>query len=298
MAASQEAKAQDLLVKAEKRLNSWTNFLSGENKYDAAAEMYSKAANLFKVSKNWSEAGKAFEQVAQCHIKLKSAHEAATAYQDAANCYKKVDSSHAVLVYKEAVVSSATTPPPPPPPPPSPPPSPPPLSRAPSPPPPSPPPSPPPLPPPPSPPPPPPSATPPLRPPAGPLARPLSHLPPLRSQAIQIDLGRFTTAAKLQKEIADLCESDGDTAGAMDAYQQARACATHARACMPQPHTRTHVARPARRRRRFASAIRVSTLLIVTLVVLRQAADWYQAEESTSAANACLLKVAGFEPEP
>ena len=162
MAASQEAKAQELLVKAEKRLNSWTNFLSGENKYDAAAEMYSKAANLFKVSKNWSEAGKAFEQVAQCHIKLKSAHEAATAYQDAANCYKKVDSSHAVLVYKEAV-------------------------------------------------------------------------------AIQIDLGRFTTAAKLQKEIADLCESDGDTAGAMDAYQQA--------------------------------------------------ADWYQAEESTSAANQCLLKV-------
>ena len=59
--------------------------------------------------------------------------------------------------------------------------------------------------------------------------------------AIQIDLGRFTTAAKLQKEIADLCESDGDTAGAMDAYQQA--------------------------------------------------ADWYQAEESTSAANQCLLKV-------
>ena len=108
MAASQEAKAQDLLVKAEKRLNSWTNFLSGENKYDAAAEMYSKAANLFKVSKNWSEAGKAFEQVAQCHIKLKSAHEAATAYQDAANCYKKVDSSHAVLVYKEAVVRGHT----------------------------------------------------------------------------------------------------------------------------------------------------------------------------------------------
>ena len=26
----------------------------------------------------------------------------------------------------------------------------------------------------------------------------------------------------------------------------------------------------------------------------QQAADWYQAEESTSAANQCLLKVAGF----
>jgi len=201
MAASQEAKAQDLLVKAEKRLNSWTNFLSGENKYDAAAEMYSKAANLFKVSKNWSEAGKAFEQVAQCHIKLKSAHEAATAYQDAANCYKKVDSSHAVLVYKEAVVrghtraravarlarlgSSCI------------------LHRLPS------------------------QRRHLLGPPTPP--RPVARLPTARPsaaaaarpQAIQIDLGRFTTAAKLQKEIADLCESDGDTAGAMDAYQQA-----------------------------------------------------------------------------
>ena len=109
MAASQEAKAHDLMAKAEKKLASWLNF-SGD-KYDGAAELYSKAANLFKVSKNWSEAGNAFEQVAQCHIKLKSAHEAATAYQDAANCYKKVDSSHAVLVYKEAVVRSPTTPP-------------------------------------------------------------------------------------------------------------------------------------------------------------------------------------------
>ena len=102
MSAAQEAKAYDLVKQAEKRLASWLN-LSG-NKYDDAAELYSKAANLFKVSKNWSEAGKAFEQVAQCHLKLKSAHEAATAYSDAANCYKKTDSAHAVLLYKEAVV--------------------------------------------------------------------------------------------------------------------------------------------------------------------------------------------------
>ena len=102
MSVSQEAKAYDLVKQAEKRLASWLN-LSG-NKYDDAAELYSKAANLFKVSKNWSEAGKAFEQVAQCHLKLKSAHEAATAYSDAANCYKKTDSAHAILLYKEAVV--------------------------------------------------------------------------------------------------------------------------------------------------------------------------------------------------
>jgi len=163
MAASQEAKAYDLVAKAEKRLGSWLN-LSG-NKYDDAAELYGKAANMFKVSKNWTEAGKCFEQVAQMHLKLKSAHEAATAYTDAANCYKKTDSAHAVLLYKEAV-------------------------------------------------------------------------------AIQVDLGRFTTAAKQQKEIGELCEAENDLAAAMEAYQTA--------------------------------------------------ADFYLGEESTSAANQCLLKVAGF----
>ena len=62
---------------------------------------------------------------------------------------------------------------------------------------------------------------PPASPPKVPSGSPAHPPPPPRPQAIQIDLGRFTTAAKLQKEIADLCESDGDTAGAMDAYQQA-----------------------------------------------------------------------------
>ena len=162
-AAGQEAKAYDLVAQAEKKLKSWLN-LSG-NKHDDAAELYGKAANLFKVAKNWSEAGKCFEQVAQMHLKLKSAHEAATAYSDAANCYKKTDTTHAVLLYKEAV-------------------------------------------------------------------------------AVQIDLGRFTQAAKMQKEIGELCEAESDVPSAIEAFQAA--------------------------------------------------ADYYQGEESTSAANQCLLKVAGF----
>ena len=79
------------------------------------------------------------------------------------------------------------------------------------------------------------------------------------------------------------------------------AAATHThthtrRATCPPPDLPAAAANASLPRKR--RAIRVSTLLIVTLVVLRQAADWYQAEESTSAANACLLKVAGFEPEP
>mmetsp|Transcript_16820 Transcript_16820/g.27886 ORF Transcript_16820/g.27886 Transcript_16820/m.27886 type:complete len:287 (+) Transcript_16820:135-995(+) len=61
---------------------------------------------------------------------------------------------------------------------------------------------------------------------------------------VHIDLGRFTTAAKLQKEIAELHEGQTDLEAAMKAFETA--------------------------------------------------ADYYRGEESTSAANQCLLKVAGF----
>jgi len=47
---SQEDKARALVEKAEKRLNSWSLFSSG-SKFEDAAELYTKAANLFKVSK-------------------------------------------------------------------------------------------------------------------------------------------------------------------------------------------------------------------------------------------------------
>lgn len=157
-------KARTLVQKAEKKLTSWSLF-GGTSKYEEAAEMFTKAANLFKVAKQWNDAGSAFEQTARCHLKCDSPHEAATAYSDAANCYKKTDAQRAILLYKEGV-------------------------------------------------------------------------------ALQIDMGRFTTAAKLQKEIAELHEGENNLEEAMDAYQTA--------------------------------------------------ADYYLGEESNSAANQCLLKVAGF----
>lgn len=62
--------------------------------------------------------------------------------------------------------------------------------------------------------------------------------------SLHIDLGRFNTAAKVQKEIGELYEAEGDMPAAMDAYQTA--------------------------------------------------ADYYQAEETSNAANQVLLKVAGI----
>jgi len=137
--ASVDAKADELIAKAKKKLNSW---FAGESKYEDAAELYGKAANLYKANKRWDEAGAAFLEVAAMHTKLKSAHEIATAYQDAANCYKKTNASKALTLYQEAV-------------------------------------------------------------------------------AIHIDLGRFTQAAKLQKESGDLAEAEGDLKAAMEAYQTA-----------------------------------------------------------------------------
>ena len=40
--------------------------------------------------------------------------------------------------------------------------------------------------------------------------------------AVQIDLGRFTTAAKLQKEIGEMCEAENDLKAAMEAFQAAK----------------------------------------------------------------------------
>jgi len=136
-----EAKAAELIAKAEKKLTSWS-FFGGVQKYEDAAELFTKGANMYKVLKKWDLAGEAFEKTGSCNLKSQSAHEAATAYQDAANCYKKIDAPKAITMYKEAV-------------------------------------------------------------------------------ALQIDLGRFTTAAKLQKEIAELQEGEGDLTSAMDSFQTA-----------------------------------------------------------------------------
>eukprot|EP01104_Vermistella_antarctica_P012125 TRINITY_DN3457_c0_g1_i2.p1 TRINITY_DN3457_c0_g1~~TRINITY_DN3457_c0_g1_i2.p1 ORF type:complete len:311 (-),score=74.69 TRINITY_DN3457_c0_g1_i2:118-984(-) len=162
-----EQKANEWIQKAEKKLTSF-GWFSGNQKYEDAAEYYGKAANLFKMSKQWERAGAIFIKQADCHIQLNSKHEAATAYVSAANCYKKCNTSDAIRCLKFAV-------------------------------------------------------------------------------EYYTDEGRFTIAAKQQKDIAEICESDADLEGAVANYQTA--------------------------------------------------ADYYEGEGSNSAANSCLLKVAGFSAQ-
>jgi alpha-soluble NSF attachment protein len=63
---------------------------SGANKVEDAIECYHRAANMFKMSKNWQQAGSAFCAAGNLHAQAGSRHDAATNYVDASNCFKKV----------------------------------------------------------------------------------------------------------------------------------------------------------------------------------------------------------------
>ncbi|OWK15828.1 hypothetical protein Celaphus_00004660 [Cervus elaphus hippelaphus] len=66
-------------------------FPRGSSKIEEACEIYARAANMFKMAKNWSAAGSAFCQAAQLHLQLQSKHDAATCFVDAGNAFKKAD---------------------------------------------------------------------------------------------------------------------------------------------------------------------------------------------------------------
>ena len=101
-AEAAEKKAHELIVKADKKLNSWFASLTGSATEDAE-ELYTKAANQLKVAKQWEQAGAAFEKAARCHMKMQSPFDAGSSYTDAAQCYKKSNPNQAVLIFKEVV---------------------------------------------------------------------------------------------------------------------------------------------------------------------------------------------------
>lgn len=78
-------------------------YSGGSSRLDEALECYARAANLFKMAKNWSQAGKSFCEAANLHAKAGSRHDAATNYVDASNCYKKTDTNEAVKCLLKAI---------------------------------------------------------------------------------------------------------------------------------------------------------------------------------------------------
>mmetsp|Transcript_1818 Transcript_1818/g.6484 ORF Transcript_1818/g.6484 Transcript_1818/m.6484 type:complete len:293 (+) Transcript_1818:269-1147(+) len=98
-------KAHELVAKAEKKLkgNFLGNMFGGTSKYEDAVELFAKAANNYKLAKEWKLAAETFVRVAECHKELESIHEMTTAYVEAAHCYKKIDVAECVRMLELAI---------------------------------------------------------------------------------------------------------------------------------------------------------------------------------------------------
>ncbi|XP_032297571.1 alpha-soluble NSF attachment protein [Coturnix japonica] len=98
--AGKEKEALQLLAEADKKVRGSQSFFAGlfggSSRIEEACDIYARAANMFKMAKNWSAAGNAFCQAAQLHLQLQSKHDAATNFVDAGNAFKKADPQEAI----------------------------------------------------------------------------------------------------------------------------------------------------------------------------------------------------------
>jgi len=78
-------------------------FGGGSSKYEEAGEMFTRAANSFKMAKNPAMAANSYCKAAECQIKAGSKHEAAMSYVNASNCIKKTNIAEAQQHLKMAV---------------------------------------------------------------------------------------------------------------------------------------------------------------------------------------------------
>jgi len=102
-----ESEALECLAEGDRSVKSSKGFFSSlfgsQGKLEDAKASYTRAGNLFKMSKNWNEAGSAYKKAAELSNQLSCKHEAATSLVDAANCYKKVDVEAAANCFQEAI---------------------------------------------------------------------------------------------------------------------------------------------------------------------------------------------------
>ncbi|TNN66614.1 Alpha-soluble NSF attachment protein [Liparis tanakae] len=93
--SGKEKEAMALVAEADKKMKSSQSFFGamfgGSSKTEEACDMYVRAANMYKMAKNWCAAGNAFSQAAHLHLQMQSKHDAATNFIDAGNAFKKAD---------------------------------------------------------------------------------------------------------------------------------------------------------------------------------------------------------------
>ena len=78
------------------------SMFSGGPKYDEAADLYQKAANQFKLAKDWQSAADCFCSFAFCSAKAGMPSEESAGYVDAARCLKNISASESVEWFEKA----------------------------------------------------------------------------------------------------------------------------------------------------------------------------------------------------
>ncbi|KAF1375443.1 hypothetical protein PFLUV_G00220220 [Perca fluviatilis] len=105
--SGKEKEAMQLMAEADKKVKASGSFLGGmfggNHKVEDACEIYARAANMFKMAKNWSAAGNAFCQAARLHMQLQNKLDSATSFVDAGNAYKKADPQEAINCLNQAI---------------------------------------------------------------------------------------------------------------------------------------------------------------------------------------------------
>jgi len=98
--------AKDLVRKADQKLQSGggaLKFLFGGPNYSEAQDMYTQAANQFKLAKEWQEAAKCYAQCAFCANKEGDLNGEASNYMEAGHVLKKISTLQAVQEYEKAI---------------------------------------------------------------------------------------------------------------------------------------------------------------------------------------------------
>jgi alpha-soluble NSF attachment protein len=77
--------------------------MSKEKNAEEAAELYVKAAAQFKISKDFMQAGLAYEKAAQCNMIANNEIESNSNWRESGKCYRHVDTNKAISSYRNAI---------------------------------------------------------------------------------------------------------------------------------------------------------------------------------------------------
>lgn len=104
---TQVAKGNVLVAEAEKTLKKSglsTFFAPKGQKFEDAAELFHKAANSYKLGKEYQLAGEAYSRSGECHKQAEAvSFECGNMFKEAGECFKEVNPQEAVNAWRQAI---------------------------------------------------------------------------------------------------------------------------------------------------------------------------------------------------